>query len=299
MSTISEFLGFRNDVAEDRFQPGDFAVCENVDLDETGRVTRRAGLVVIDATAYKNVYRHNDVTYGVRNGELGVIDNGFTPLIGVGAAVCYEVVDDHLYWIAGNSHGILRNRELLPWVANAESAKGVVNALNIDFGPKQGYVEPPAATQMLFFNGRMYYACGEFLLYSEPYDFAYLEPENFIPVGAPITTLSRVSSGIFVGTSKETLYLHGGDAHDFEMKPVASKALDGAYTYIPGHALPEKLRVDYPVPVWATSQGITAGFVDGHILNLTADKLVFPVSSKGTLAYRVCSGTPQLIFAIN
>ena len=299
MSTISEFLGLRNDVAEDRFQPGDFAVCENVDLDETGRVTRRAGLVVIDVTAYKNVFRHDGVTYGVKNGELGVIDNGFTPLVGVGAPVCYEAVDDALYWVAGNSNGILRDRKLFTWKANDASAQSVVNPFGIDFAQKQGYMEPPAASQMLFYNGRMYYGCGEFLLYSEPYDFAYLEPENFIAVGAPITTLSRVSTGIFVGTTKETLYLHGGDAGESEMKPVASKALDGAYTYIPGHTLPEKLRVDYPVPVWATSQGVVAGLVDGHVLNLTADRLVFPASSKGMLAYRVCSGTPQLIFAIN
>ena len=299
MTTISKFSGFRNDVAEDRFELGDFAVCNNVDLDETGRVTKRAGLVQLHAGNYTCVVKHRGFTYAVLNGELGVVGVTFTPLTTVSTTVCYEAVDDQLYWVAGNQHGILCAGELFEWKAHRASAETVVNPLNIDMAPKQGLMEPPIASKLMLYNGRMYFACGEFLMYSEPYDYGYLEPENFIALGAPITTMGYVKTGMYIGTTQESLYLAGADADSLEMKIVASKALDGAYSYIPGQSLPEKLRVDYPVPVWATSQGIIAGLSDGQIINLTVDRLVFPASSKGVLSYRVCSGTPQLVFAIN
>ena len=54
--TYVAFNGLRNDVSSERFDIGDLEVADNIDIDKTGRIARRAGYTSVTAGAAHSLW---------------------------------------------------------------------------------------------------------------------------------------------------------------------------------------------------------------------------------------------------
>lgn len=119
--TLDKWLGLRNDVDEDRFDPGDMSEATNVELDETGKVKRRLGTQRMQTGAWHSVWSYGNAAeygYGVKDGVLHHIDvNGTpTPIVPVkGRRLSYQLINGHTFWSDEYDCGVLRGATNRQW----------------------------------------------------------------------------------------------------------------------------------------------------------------------------------------
>ena len=117
---LSRFFGVRNDTDPTRFTKADLVEGHNIDLDETGRITSRAGtLSGLSGKAHSLWSKDADASYGygVLNGMLGMLDDsfGFTPIVAVTGRVRYVEIAGKVYWSSPAEHGVLDKAVNSPW----------------------------------------------------------------------------------------------------------------------------------------------------------------------------------------
>lgn len=107
---ITAINGVRNDVAPERFAPGDLTYARNVDIDESGKATRRAGTRLIAAGAAHSAWSDGVNGYVVQGGVLNRLDSAgtLTPIVPVtGTKVKYVLINGEVYWSDGITKGII------------------------------------------------------------------------------------------------------------------------------------------------------------------------------------------------
>jgi hypothetical protein len=122
--------------------------------------------------------------YGVKNGVLGIIRPGpvfYTLGVTVGSApVCYTEVNDEVYFSSAAAAGVISLTEtVLPW--GATSGQGAwlspVYTPTDTLGEVGGTLlgDPPKATQIEAYKGRIYLAQGKDLWATELYRYHYVD----------------------------------------------------------------------------------------------------------------------------
>lgn len=111
--TYSGFTGLRNNVAEERFAITDLAAAVNVDLDDSGRLTRRAGYTsVLAGTKMHSLWsdENEEVCLYVENGTLRRMNTDYTSAV-IRAAVTdlpmsFSRVNDLVYFSNETAAGV-------------------------------------------------------------------------------------------------------------------------------------------------------------------------------------------------
>lgn len=107
---ITAANGVRNDVAPERFAPGDLVYARNVDIDESGKATRRAGTRLVAAGAAHSAWSDGVNGYVVQGGMINRFDavGALTPIVAVtGTKVRYVLINGEVYWSDGITKGII------------------------------------------------------------------------------------------------------------------------------------------------------------------------------------------------
>ncbi len=163
---------------------------------------------------------------------------------------------------------------------------------------------PPAGTQVINYNGRIYIAQGQFLWYTEPFSYELMDfGENFLWFSSPITIVAPVTGGMFVATETETVWLEGMDAKELVRQPkLAYGAIPGTLSYADG-TLVGGGQFTGQVALWASTQGICAagneGFIKGVLKNLTQDRVSYPGAPRGAGIFRQADGINQFLTMLN
>ena len=109
---ITAVNGVRNDVAPERFVLGDLTYARNVDIDDTGKTTRRAGTLLRAAGAAHSAWSDGAYGYVVQGGVLhrfGAV-GALTPIVPVtGTKVRYVLINGEVYWSDGITKGIINS----------------------------------------------------------------------------------------------------------------------------------------------------------------------------------------------
>lgn len=112
--TYESFTGLRSDVTPERFSAGDLAVGDNIDLDKSGRIARRAGYSQTIAGAAHSLWADDmqEVCLYVGGGRLNRVAADFsTSAIGTlrdaNSRMSYARVSDRIYFANGSDTGIL------------------------------------------------------------------------------------------------------------------------------------------------------------------------------------------------
>lgn len=167
----------------------------------------------------------------------------------------------------------------------------VLPARTLDMAP------PPAGQFLGYYNGRAYVGSGRFLWYSQPHEYELFDwVSGYLAFPAALKTFAPVSSGIFLGTETETMYLDGADPQEFVRRQVAPYGtVLGTEYYVRNDVLLDGKQPGMS-PVWMSKTGLCLGEEGGTMQNLTSDRVIPPSGLlEGASLSKSRSGTPQLV----
>ena len=282
-------LNAKVDPARIKYDPnsgiGELAVAVNVDIDDTGRISRRKGFTQRVAGSFHSLFSHNGTALCVTGDALSILDAGWTttPIrnVTVGAKMSYCPVNDKIYYTNGFETGYVFNRLSYAWTASTYVGPTTKRVLS----------DPPVGKFIEHYKGRIYIAQGDVLWYSEPYHYeAFNLHANFLQFEEPIRMVRAVRDGIFVSTERTIYFLAGERADQGFIK--MHVAPYGAFMYsdikLNGQLLYEQdgtpvieLSQQDEAALWITEKGVCYGGPDGRFVNITRNKVELPVSLEG------------------
>jgi len=116
----SAFAGLRNDVDPERFGLTDLTVGTNIDLDKSGRISRRAGYALMRAGATHSLWAQGGLGVFVSGSTLYRLSDAYGAVVlrtglTVGARMSYLPLNDSLFFSNGYERGELRFGTLHSW----------------------------------------------------------------------------------------------------------------------------------------------------------------------------------------
>jgi hypothetical protein len=198
--------GLNNKVSPSRIEQGDLATAFNVDIDDSGKVSRASSFVASvtlpDASYLYWNGEHGFLTasgsmYQVQqNLSLNLIATGLT----TGARTRYETVYNTTYFVDEHTTGKIVNGIASDWVA-AEYV-----------GPTtyKQFQNPPVGHLLRYFSSRMYIGDNNTLWYSEPFSYSQFDKARcYVMLNSRLKMISAVQDGLYVSTDK-CIYFLGG-----------------------------------------------------------------------------------------
>lgn len=255
----------------------------NVDIDPTGRISRRRGMrEIVDVSAPHSIWSTKDEAacfvivgdslYAMTiEGGLSLLKDGLS----VGETGHFCEVGHDVYFSNGTDIGIIKNRAT--WEEWEQT----------DYiGPPtdRNFTGPTAGTHPFLFRGRLFYATSNFLLYSEPINYGCFDlARNFIPVpGGSILMAHPLEHGFYVSSDKAVYFIDGPAPTEFGFKQSLP------YPVVPGSTavgvraeqVMDGLQGD-AVLFMAQRKGLCLGLGDGTVLALSESRIDVPVASSG------------------
>ncbi len=257
----------------------DLAVAGDVDVGDTGRLSRRKGYTKQLAGNYHSLFCDKGACCFALGTGLYLLNLDYTSVmiatITENAPVSYTQVNDRIYWCNGMEKGYITQSLNHAWV------KGTY------IGPetKRSFSDPPTGTIVEYYNNRMYVVQNNVLWYSEPGAYGTFDlARGFFQYGTNIRMVRAMADGLYVSSSNNTYFLQGGSPKDFQQRKVAPYAairgsdckLDGSLiegSIVPGNGV---------AAMWLSNEGICYGG-PGGFQNLTLNKITnFPDGLSGS-----------------
>jgi len=246
----------------------DLAVAADVDVTDTGRISRRKGYTERASIESHSLFCDKGKCLFVSGTSLYELlpDYSYTVLAAVTAnkRVSYTEINERIYWCNGTEKGYITDK-------NNSWVKGNY------IGPtsKRTLSDPPTGTIVEYYKNRMYVAQENVLWYSEPGAFGAFDlARGFFQWATEIRMVRAVDNGIFVSTEKNTYLLLGRSPLQFEQVKVAGfPAIKHSDCKLNGY-LSESGIIEGTgqSAMWVSPQGVCYGGNDGF-RNLTIDKI--------------------------
>lgn len=243
----------------------------NVDIDESGRITRCKGFTPTERTeASHSIFEGGGVCLYVSGSCLYRLNSDYSRTelrndLTLNAQMSYVTVADTIFYSNDYQTGKYENSTNVAWAAGA----------HVGVDTDREFTAPRAGKHHCLYRGRIYYAIGSILYHTEPGAYSWVdEAEDFIPLEGAIRMVKSVNNGIFVGTERGTIFLQGeGPAENFLVVPVDNdKVLEYSAVQIDG----SEFNLTGNHVIWASSRGILRGNSDGQVQIITEDRLSFP-----------------------
>ena len=129
---LRAFTGLRNDRPVERFEDGDLSVAQNIDIDNSGAVSRRDGYTLRSAGAKHSLWSSDDETLalyvsGTSLVRLNADMSGTVLMTGLtaGLPMAYWKTLDRVYFTNGQQSGVLDNGAVRSWGLAVPSAPAV------------------------------------------------------------------------------------------------------------------------------------------------------------------------------
>lgn len=120
--TYAQFSGLRNDVDPERFELGDLAVADNLNIDKTGQMSRRGGFTQRVAGSTHSIWADETETICmyVEGGTLkhmqpNLTGVAVTALQDAVSPMAYMRVSDRVYFANGQDKGVFENSAVRTW----------------------------------------------------------------------------------------------------------------------------------------------------------------------------------------
>lgn len=309
---LGQFSGLKNTVSPERLTGSEFERAINVDIDDVGQVRRRRGYALVSTGEFHSIRTIAGKTYGVKDGTLGIIrdDYSFKPVYLMGSdQICYTEVAGAVYFSSPTDSGIIDSSETYAswgvtdgqgvWVSPVQTPTDTLGAIS-----GRQLEDPPKATSLEAYNGRIYLAQGKTLWATELYQYNYVDrTKNFMQFEQNITLLLAMTDGLYVGT-EGGLYFIKGILGSFQLNIISDAVVyPGSVVQVPTDLVhPQAMNSPMPTGVAAmfmTSQGVSAGFDGGTVYNLTHSRVEFPRAVTATGLFRQDSGGMSYIAVLD
>lgn len=260
---------------------GFLAEAVNVDIDDTGYISRRPGQTLLSAGSFHSVFCDDGDCFVVqdRTADAAIFKvNTDYSLTGVrsgltkGARVSFCQIGSETYYTNGYQMGRIINGASFPWPT----------AEHVGVESLREFATPPPGTHLCWFQGRLWVADGAYIWVSEVY-----APGKFrlagsgFQFGSPIRMMKPVKNGVWVSDSQHTGFIQAGNsiaemswsvkspypAHEYS---ACIDLVDLSHNEIPGLSA-----------LWSSNDGLTVGTDDGRLIVLTKKKLFYPQGNFG------------------
>ena len=243
--------------------------------------------------------------------------------------LCYtNVVGDRLggngpltkiKWEGGAQGILLRNLPAgaLCWITHPNGEKlflapvsgGVVSGQSPYMSPLPSFMvqPPPGFTHFIYAFGRIWGALGKKVYYSDPHQYEWFRPANFLPFLEDIVLVAPTTGGLFINSRKNTWYLEGTDPVKMDARRVGNGAVPGTLTMvqvaanIAGGAQTSDIFAQLskmPTPVWMSPTGFVVGSHGGNLTYLTENRMNIQPKAQGASLYRITNGIPQVVSSL-
>jgi hypothetical protein len=311
---LGAFEGLRNNVSKERLGPSDLAKAVNVDIDDAGQLRRRRGFALALSGVWHSVKGPlAGKMFGVKDGMLGIVrpaPDFFSLGVAAGSApVCYTEVNEEVYFSSRDASGVVGSDET---VAAWGHTNGQGTWLSPVYTPTETLGEvggsllgdPPKATSIAYYKGRIYLAQGKTLWATELYRYHYVDrTRNFMQFEHEITLLMAVGDGLYIGTTGGLFFIQGV-LGAFRLQQISSGAVfSGSGVEAPAERVHPQAR-NGPVPtgvavIVMADEGIIAGFDGGSCYNLTQDRLALPMGISAAGLFRQDQGANHYVAAVD
>ena len=160
-------------------------------------------------------------------------------------------------------------------------------------------LKPPVAGQLVCsFNGRVYIARNDKIIFTEALQYHLTRPAQGIYMFPDYVTLMEPSTdGVYVGTKHGVVFLAGNDPYTAKQVHVSPYApVECAVTRVPGEKF--GLPVD-ELPVWWGADGVmVVGLPGGQLKQLTRDNLAVPEFQAGAVSLREYEGMSHIVSSL-
>lgn len=254
----------------------DLAVAADVDISDTGRLSRRKGYTKQVPGSYHSLFCHNDIALVVSDANLCVLHFDFTltviATVTGNAKMSYAQVNGDIYYCNGYEKGIVSGGVAIPW------EKGDYIGPDTD----RLFDDPPIGTHVESFNGRMYVAQAGVLWFSEPYAFgAFNLEDNLFWFDSDIKMVRAVADGLYVSTSNEIYFLSGIDTEqplqvkvaDYPVIAHSESWFSGQLAEYPDGSISITQAAGHRALIWMSNLGVCFGGPGGQFKNLTWEKI--------------------------
>ena len=219
-------------------------------------------------------------------------------------------------WEGGAQGILLRNLPsgALTWITHpngdtlflAPITNGVVTGQSPWLKPLPTFMvqPPPGFVHFIYAFGRIWGALGKKLFYSDPSQYEWFRPANFMPFLEDVVLVAPVTGGLYINSLRNTWYLEGTDPAKMKSSWVGNGATPGslAMVQVPAAVAGGAVTSDLfgkaskmPTPVWMAPTGFVVGSHGGNLTYLTENKMHIPVRTQGASLYRLKGGIPQVV----
>jgi hypothetical protein len=159
---------------------------------------------------------------------------------------------------------------------------------------------PLPFTQIEQYNGRILYAIGDTLYFSDPFAYEQVDyAKGFIPFQNEITMIAVVDDGFFIGTTEDTYFLSGDRVGELDLTSVADYGVVvDTRSYLDGAVVGAESTTTKKTPAWISTKGMCIGFQDGSMQNVTESTVILPKGSTGASFFRQENGQNHFISVI-
>jgi len=274
--------GLNNTVDPTRLGPDEngqtpLAVAYNVDIDPTGRVSRRRGFTQKRSDVSHSGFCDGGDCLYVSGSSLYRLNPDYsreelrsdlTPE----SPMSYVQVAGQIYYSNGFQKGrVPQGGSATPWVA-------------ADYqGPdtRKLYHDPPTGHLLSFFDSCILIAKGNAVYRSERFQYNWFRHYAFVE-GDRINLMQAVPGGLFVATTAKTFFYAGDGIETMQRREVAHYGvIEGTAAKCPSSLLGFD-NLGPEVFLWASPEGICCGGPGGFFKNLTETKLKLPAALRGT-----------------
>lgn len=158
----------------------------------------------------------------------------------------------------------------------------------------------PAGNGITYFAGHLYVTVNNHIFFSDPMEFELCDQRSsFLSFPDPVTLVAPMDQGMFVGTTKEIVYLSGRNPEQFVSTPVANYgAIPGTLTYPPVDKAPRGENITGKVALWLTENGVCVGLSSGQMINATSDRYDFDAGSKAAGLFKIKGSATQYLVSL-
>lgn len=317
---LNSFTGLKNTVQPERMDPKDLVRARNVVLDDSGQPSRRRGYTLkLKGNVHSLFTAHQGFVLGVVNSELSFInpDYSWEPLAFIGTdpaagmwPLAYAQVGDLVYYTSEVDRGIvsLPGRSWGPWGDPTDLWLSPVVNPTETLPPVAGRLlkQPPNASTLTYFNGRLYLGQGRTLWATDLYLYNFVDATSgYKMFESDITMLGTVTDGVYVGTQGSIWFLSGPTWAEMKRTWVMDAGvIPGSMVYIPGElGNPPQVPLNATTPIesaimFMTDKGVCIAGDSGKVTNMTETKYVFPDADHAAALYRREDGVNQYIASL-
>ena len=163
--------------------------------------------------------------------------------------------------------------------------------------------QPPHATCMTYYNGRLYLGQGPTLWATELYLYNFVDATSGYKLfEADLTMIGAVTDGVYVGTKEGLWFLTGPTFAEMKRTQVMDTGvIPGSMVDIPGElGNPPQVPLTATTPIevsimFMTAKGVCIAFDGGRTINITEPKYIVPDSVSAAALYRRQDGVNQYI----